>query len=383
MSRRRAASASSPTSRCSDRSATRAAVSTRTTVPSSRRAPLRSAIPRRSTRGAPSRSRGAARRRRSRRRAASRSTCSCILARRAARSSRRRSSSLRRRRSSCASPRRANARLVFDGVDIGKSDDVHEQRAPRSHRRAGRGHRRLAHRRREGLHGRARGHRARSPAHHRREARALRVRRVEPICRSSRARPSPGAPRRPTKLTTPLVRSASRARAAPDALLTAAIVRTLGGADDLKSPRAPGQLDALLQSKDLDADRVAMAAWLSTGREQERPPLSRARCSPRRRTTRRRRRSSIAASSSSTSTPTCPTGPSLRVRGTKIDTKKDDDAMLLSRAHAARAPRRRALHPGDARSRRRVPRSDRSACRTRCSSSFGGPRAHARPEDAG
>src|SRR5690606_26377974 len=53
------------------------------------------------------------------------------------------------------------------------------------------------------------------------------------------------------------------AKGSTDPLLTAAVTRTLGGADVLASPRAAGQLDALLQSKDLDADRLALAAWVS------------------------------------------------------------------------------------------------------------------------
>lgn len=60
------------------------------------------------------------------------------------------------------------------------------------------------------------------------------------------------------KLTTPLARTI----VAKDALLDAAIARTVGGAEDLKSPRAPGQLDAFLQGN-VDADRLAMAAWVT------------------------------------------------------------------------------------------------------------------------
>jgi len=67
---------------------------------------------------------------------------------------------------------------------------------------------------------------------------------------------------KPAKVVTPLVRAAN-GKGSPDALLAAAIVRTLSGAEDEKSPRAPGQLDALLQNKDLDADRLAIAAWIT------------------------------------------------------------------------------------------------------------------------
>ena len=72
---------------------------------------------------------------------------------------------------------------------------------------------------------------------------------------------------RPQKLVTPLVRTGNarggKGERSNDALLDAAIVRTIAGADDAKSPRAPGQLDALLQATDLSADRLAMVAWIS------------------------------------------------------------------------------------------------------------------------
>jgi hypothetical protein len=133
---------------------------------------------------------------------------------------------------------------------------------------------------------------------------------------------------KPTKLTTPLLRSVA-GKGGGDAQLSAAIVRTLGGADDLKSPRAAGQLDAILQSKDLDADRVAMAAWLSTGANKS-GRLYRAR--------------TLAQKSNDTATQAfvdrrlveqhletdMPDWAIASVRGTKIDTKKDDDAVLLT-----------------------------------------------------
>ncbi len=67
-----------------------------------------------------------------------------------------------------------------------------------------------------------------------------------------------------TKLVTPLVRASVAAKPSGDALLDAAIVRAIGGADDLRSPRAPGQVDAVLQDPKLDADRTAMAAWVTS-----------------------------------------------------------------------------------------------------------------------
>jgi len=48
-----------------------------------------------------------------------------------------------------------------------------------------------------------------------------------------------------------------------DALLSAAILRTLGGLDDLRSPRAPGMLDELVQKRGVTGDRLAMCGWVS------------------------------------------------------------------------------------------------------------------------
>jgi len=63
------------------------------------------------------------------------------------------------------------------------------------------------------------------------------------------------------KLVTPLARTL-KAAADTDSQLDAIIVRTLGGEDDSKSPRAPGMLDALVATKP-SADRLAMAAWVA------------------------------------------------------------------------------------------------------------------------
>jgi len=48
-----------------------------------------------------------------------------------------------------------------------------------------------------------------------------------------------------------------------DALLDAILARTIGGADDNKSPRAPGMLDRLTHAVPHDADRLAMAGWVA------------------------------------------------------------------------------------------------------------------------
>jgi hypothetical protein len=84
------------------------------------------------------------------------------------------------------------------------------------------------------------------------------------------------APKGVTKITTPLIATAN-GKGSPDALLDAAIVRSVAGADDEKSPRAPGQLDTLLQDPNLDADRIAAAAWVTESSANKGARLYRAR----------------------------------------------------------------------------------------------------------
>ena len=66
------------------------------------------------------------------------------------------------------------------------------------------------------------------------------------------------------KLVTPLDR-VLKPSTDVDAQLDAVLVRTQGGADDLKSPRAPGLLDAIaaLPAAKVSADRLAMVAWIA------------------------------------------------------------------------------------------------------------------------
>ena len=65
-------------------------------------------------------------------------------------------------------------------------------------------------------------------------------------------------------LVTPLQRLlATTQKADTNTLLDAILARTLGASDDLKSPRAPGLLDAFTHTAGLDADRFALAAWVA------------------------------------------------------------------------------------------------------------------------
>jgi hypothetical protein len=84
--------------------------------------------------------------------------------------------------------------------------------------------------------------------------------------------------RRPAARAVPtaLARAIAKGDGDVDVRLDAAILRTLGGADDLRSPRAPGML-ASLADAGLDADRLAMAAWIAPLGAQRSAWLNRAR----------------------------------------------------------------------------------------------------------
>jgi len=77
------------------------------------------------------------------------------------------------------------------------------------------------------------------------------------------ASPAPGSLRAVRALETPLTRSLRPRDRGVGAQLDAAIARTLGGADDTRSPRAPGILDALTRLDGLDPDSLAMIGWIS------------------------------------------------------------------------------------------------------------------------
>lgn len=79
-----------------------------------------------------------------------------------------------------------------------------------------------------------------------------------------------------TAATTPLGRTIGNMGLDVDARIDAAILRTLGGADDLRSPRAPGLLAALAEGG-LDPDRLAMVAWIAPSGANRGAWLSRAR----------------------------------------------------------------------------------------------------------
>jgi hypothetical protein len=91
-------------------------------------------------------------------------------------------------------------------------------------------------------------------------------------------RPQRGAPAATEPVATPLTRAVSDLAGGPDARLEGAILRTLGGADDLRSPRAPGIL-ATLADGAVDADHLAMAGWIAPSGANRGAWLARARAS--------------------------------------------------------------------------------------------------------
>ncbi|HVJ89160.1 MAG TPA: transglutaminase-like domain-containing protein [Labilithrix sp.] len=232
------------------------------------------------------------------------------------------------------------ARLVFDGVDVDKSDDVHEtMRFDRLAAKidASAGPHLVA---------------AKVCSGALEDSGRVRLRITDDKHRPLKLKGSADLSLQPgetiawgtakaTKLVTPLVRTAN-GKGAPDALLAASIVRTLGGADDQKSPRAPGQLDALLQHKDLDPDRLAIAAWVTPSGANKSARLYRAHAAAEKAgdsITKEFVERRLVDQHLEAQTPDWAIA---SMRGAKIDQKTDPEALLLS-ARIARALRVEAL----------------------------------------
>jgi transglutaminase-like putative cysteine protease len=67
-----------------------------------------------------------------------------------------------------------------------------------------------------------------------------------------------------TRLTTPLEKALVVGDApTPAQALASAVMRTIGGGDDARSPRAPGLLDRVAQAEGVTPDELAMAGWIS------------------------------------------------------------------------------------------------------------------------
>jgi hypothetical protein len=65
-----------------------------------------------------------------------------------------------------------------------------------------------------------------------------------------------------TRRATALATAVDGASTGTDSRIASAVLRTLGGADDLRSPRAPGLVSSLADGA-LDADRLALVAWIA------------------------------------------------------------------------------------------------------------------------
>ncbi len=227
------------------------------------------------------------------------------------------------------------ARLIFDGVDVGKSDDVHgmarlDRMAAQVEASAG-PHIVAAKICTGALDDNGRVRLRITDAKHQ----PIKVA-ASPDLSLKQGETIAWGKAKTTKLTTALSRTTA-GKGTPDALLAAAIARTLGGADDAKSPRAPGELDALLQTS-LDPDRLAMAAWVT-------PPGAN-------KSSRLYRALSAATKANDTTTTAflerrlveqhleadTPDWAIASFRGSKLDAKKDLDAIMLE-ARVARALR--------------------------------------------
>jgi len=223
------------------------------------------------------------------------------------------------------------ARLTFDGVDVDKSDDVHEM--ARFDRLAGRveasaGPHLVAAKICSGAledNGRVR-LRVTDASH-----RPLVVKSSSDL--EDPKLPTGGA--RTTRLATPLARAAN---AKGDSLLDAAIVRTAAGADDAKSPRAPGQLDAVLQGRDLTPDRLAMAAWVTPSGANKSARLYRARAAAERAGDEATRAFVDRRLVDQHLDGETPDWAIATFRGAKLDAKRDPEALLLA-SRIARALR--------------------------------------------
>jgi hypothetical protein len=78
------------------------------------------------------------------------------------------------------------------------------------------------------------------------------------------------------RIATPLEHALAAPGSDVESRTQVAVLRTLGGADDLRSPRAPGLLAALADGS-IDADHLAMAAWIAPSGANRSGWLNRAR----------------------------------------------------------------------------------------------------------
>ena len=185
------------------------------------------------------------------------------------------------------------ARLVFDGEEIGRDDAVHE--AARFDRLA------ASVQATPGLHWLA----AKVCAGALDDGGRVRLRVTDPtgawpqgvsasadldaplavpvVANSKPASPAPGTPAggrqtpvRFDRVTTPLAAALADPTGDLEGRMQTAVLRTLGGADDLRSPRAPGALASLADGT-IDADHLAMAAWIAPSGANRSAWLNRAR----------------------------------------------------------------------------------------------------------
>jgi hypothetical protein len=234
------------------------------------------------------------------------------------------------------------ARLVFDGVDAGESDDVDSlasfDRLAATVRDAGAGAHLVAAKVCTGALDDVGRVRLRVTDAH---GAALDVHASGDLA-PAQGEAIPWGKAKIAKKTTALSRAigvkASPGAERDDALLEAAVVRSLGGADDLRSPRAPGELDAYIQGKRVDGDGMAAAAWVSSSGANKSGRLYVAR----RLASKAGDAATVAFVDRRLVEAHLDTGMAdwaiAQLRGTKLDTKKDAEAVLLN-ARALRSLR--------------------------------------------
>ncbi len=147
------------------------------------------------------------------------------------------------------------------------------------------------------------------------------------VATAQRPGTSPRAALRFARIETPLAHALSDPTGDLDGRMQTAVLRTLGGADDLRSPRAPGSLASLADGT-IDADHLAMAAWIAPSGANRSAWLNRARGAasddPRTRAFVDRRLVERHVEAG------LPDWAIATMRGAKIDAATDDEAALLA-----------------------------------------------------
>lgn len=84
------------------------------------------------------------------------------------------------------------------------------------------------------------------------------------IAPKAKGAPGKTVPKMAERVLTPMEKALAIGDSpSPEQALSSSIVRTLGGADDARSPKAPGLLDRVAKTQGISADMLAMTGWIS------------------------------------------------------------------------------------------------------------------------